>query len=111
MYIHTHTQASHPLGQSSVDGCVGCFHAFVIGNSGLVNTEVHISFHIRIFIFSIYIYTHTHTHTHTYTHTHPGVELLNICKHCDKQGVNIQDINRAHIIEYLKENNKNGQKT
>ena len=100
MYVYTHTHTPHPLGQSSVDGCVGCFHAFVIGNSALVNTEVHISFHIRIFIFPyIYMYVYIYTHTYIHIHTHPGVELLNICKHCDKQGVNIQNINRTHIIE------------
>ena len=38
--------------QLSVDGHSGCFHVLTIVNSAAVNTEVHVSFWIRVFIFS-----------------------------------------------------------
>ena len=37
---------------SSVDGHLGCFHVLVIVNSAAMDTEMHISFKIRVFISS-----------------------------------------------------------
>ena len=39
---------------SSVDGHLGCLHVLAIVNSAAVNTEVHITFWIRVFVFSRY---------------------------------------------------------
>ena len=38
----------HVFTQSSVDGQLGCFHVLDIGNSAAVNTEVHLSFQVRV---------------------------------------------------------------
>jgi len=38
----------HVFTQSSADGQLGCFHVLDIGNSTAVNTEVHLSFQVRV---------------------------------------------------------------
>ena len=40
---------------SSVEGHLGHFHVLAIVNSAVVNTEVHVSFWIRVFSFSGYM--------------------------------------------------------
>ena len=40
---------------SSLSRLLRCFHVLAIVNGAVVNTEVHVSFQIRVFVFSRYI--------------------------------------------------------
>ena len=40
---------------SYVNGQLGCFHVLSIVNCAAMNTEIHVSFQIRVFIFSGYM--------------------------------------------------------
>ena len=51
IYIHIHYNF---FNHSPVDGHLGCFHVLAINNAA-VNTEMHVSFWLRVFIFSSYV--------------------------------------------------------
>ena len=47
-FLWLNIYAPHLLNHSSVDGQLGCFHVLAVVNRAVMNTEVHVSFSVKV---------------------------------------------------------------